>query len=141
MEGSIEPLEWAEMYFIFIDILEKIKKGRLISIRYVEAKRVGARQNQDPSYPQWDSDGLSTAKGDFTGFTGRSLPQRVLVGSQYPVYSFSLFSNKISYYIHVTNFWLMKRKECWVGVLRRLLKELTWLRSATFGLFSLFCVL
>ena len=106
MEGSIEPLEWAEMYFILIDILEKIKKGRLISIRYVEAKRVGARQNQDPSYPQWDSDGLSTAKGDFTGFTGRSLPQRVLVGSQYPVYSFSLFSNKISYYIHVTNFWL-----------------------------------
>lgn len=75
MEGSIEPLEWAEMYFILIDILEKIKKGRLISIRYVEAKRVGARQNQDPSYPQWDSDGLSTAKGDFTGFTGRSLPQ------------------------------------------------------------------
>ena len=44
MEGSIEPLEWAEMYFILIDILEKIKKGRLISIRYVEAKRVGARR-------------------------------------------------------------------------------------------------
>lgn len=41
------------------------------SITSVEAKKLGARQNQYPKYPQWDSDGLSTAKGDFTGFTGR----------------------------------------------------------------------
>lgn len=61
------------------------------SIRSVEAKRLGAQQNQDPKYPSWDGDGLSTARGDFTGFTGRSLPRKELVGSQYPVYFFFFF--------------------------------------------------
>lgn len=59
------------------------------SIRFVEAKRLGAQQNQDPKYPQWDSYGLSTSKGRFHRVHWK-VCCRVLVGPQYPVYSFSL---------------------------------------------------
>lgn len=89
---------------------------------------------------QWATDGLSTARGDFTRLTGRYLSQ----SAGWPAIPSLLFvfSNKRKpYSAHVNNFWPMKwKQECWVELLGRLLKELTWLGGIPFGLFSFFCL-